>query len=240
MLVSFFLLAASIILQPSHVSITNLESQGYKALRANDIAGVVEIAKKLDTGHAKNFQAAMARGSLLLRAGRPKLALPAFDEAARLRPREVPYMWQRGIAQFYAGEYAAGREQFVVHRDVNANDVENAVWHFLCVAKIDGFDAARKNYLPAPGDPRIPMQQVYDLFAGIATTQDVIDAFSKLPADSPRAASAGFYGELYLGLYEEARGNANESKQWLRKAVARGKTHYMADVARVHLEQLTK
>ena len=35
----------------------------------------------------------------------------------------------------YAGRYQDCREQFESHRTVNPDDVENAAWHFLCVAR---------------------------------------------------------------------------------------------------------
>ena len=214
-------------------SVGELERQGYAALRDGRIEEVRKIAKQIGEVHPQTVGSSMARGSLLLRAGEVKEALKSFDKAAELDPKVVPYLWQRGITQYYAGEYEAGRKQFVVHRTVNGNDVENAVWHFLCVARKDGFDAARKGYLPAPGDSRIPLQEVYDLFAGTASIKDVVAAM-----EDAGTTSAGFYGELYLGLYEEVSGNKAEARKWLEKCVARGQQHYMGDVARVHLQIL--
>lgn len=228
-----FALLLAVVLQTE--TLPQLEREGYQALAADKVAEVREIAKKIADQHPGSFGSAMVRGSLLLRAGEVKESLKAFDEAAKLQPRQVPYLWQRGIAQYYAGEYVAGRKQFEVHRTVNGNDVENAVWHFLCVARKDGFDAARKAYLPAPGDPRVPLQEIYDLFAGTGSIKQVTDAIEK-----DGGVSAGFYGELYLALYEEVRGNAKEAKRWLEKCVARGQRHYMGDVARVHLSILKK
>ncbi|MEZ6089645.1 MAG: tetratricopeptide repeat protein [Pirellulaceae bacterium] len=227
-------------LAPPAKSLDELESQGYTALRENDLDRVREIASTIDEQFPDNFNAAMASGSLLLRAGIAKESLIAFDRAAELQPRQVPYMWQRGIAQYYAGEHEAGRKQFVVHREVNANDVENAVWHFMCVARLNGLEAARKAYLPAPGDPRPPLQEVYDLFAGTASIDDVTRAMARFPSDSPAGVSANFYGELYLGMYEDIRGNLPEAESWLRKASARPLTSYMADIARVHLQHVLK
>ncbi|WP_417734104.1 tetratricopeptide repeat protein [Rosistilla oblonga] len=231
-----FLLALTL-LQPV-TTIGQWEGEGYRALRDGNLDRVAEIAKKIEDQHPASFSAAMARGSLLLRAGMAKESLIAFDEAAKLQPAQIPYMWQRGIAQYYAGEFVAGRRQFVVHREVNAHDVENAVWHYMCVARVEGVDAARREYLPAPGDSRVPLQEVYDLFAGTATIQTVTDAIDAIPAQSRGAASAQFYGWLYLGMYEDAQGNLAEARKWLEKAVALKQTHYMADVANVHLQQV--
>ena len=67
--------------------------------------------------------------------GRFGASVAAFDELARLMPDRAPHLWQRGIALYYAGRYADCRRQFESHRTVNPDDVENAAWHFLCVAR---------------------------------------------------------------------------------------------------------
>ncbi|QDV67924.1 lipoprotein NlpI [Rosistilla carotiformis] len=231
-----FLLVLSVLVPIQTVG--HWEAEGYRALRSGDTARVAEIAKIIDAQHPGSFSAAMARGSLLLRAGLAQEALVAFDEAAQIQPAQIPFMWQRGIAQYYAGEFEAGRRQFVVHRTVNAHDVENAVWHYMCVARLQGTDAAVNDYLPAPGDSRPPLQEVYDLFAGTASIQTVTDAIAAFPADSPAAKSAQFYGWLYLGMYQDAQGNLADAERWLKKAVSLNQTHYMADVANVHLQQV--
>ena len=234
MLMTLFLLLAQT------ESIGELEQKAYVSLGNGEKKQAVEIAEQIAKRYPDSFSGQMASGSLLLRANQPASALKSFDRAAELRPKQVPFMWQRGIAQYYAGEFEAGRDQFIVHREVNSNDVENAVWHFMCVTKLENFDAARKGYLPAPGDPRPPMQQVYELFQGTATVEDVTKAMQGFPKGSRAETMAGLYGELYLGIYADMQGKQKEAIQWLEKAVARKQSGYMPDVARVHLEQLTQ
>src|SRR5262245_44962357 len=67
--------------------------------------------------------------------GRVTESATGFDNLVKLRPDVTPQLWQRGIALYYAGRYKDCRAQFESHRTVNPNDVENAVWHFLCVAR---------------------------------------------------------------------------------------------------------
>ena len=62
---------------------------------------------------------------------------------AKAVPDEAPYLWQRGIALYYAGRYDDCRRQFESHRSVNPDDVENAAWHFLCVARAESPAKAR-------------------------------------------------------------------------------------------------
>ena len=41
----------------------------------------------------------------LLRCGEASTALKLFDEYVKARPESEPYLWQRGIAQYFAGEF---------------------------------------------------------------------------------------------------------------------------------------
>ena len=90
-----------------------------------------------------------------------------FDDLARLAPDEAPYLWQRGIAQYYAGRFRECRAQFESHRTVNPDDVENAAWHFLCVARGESVAAARAALLPVGPDARVPMREIYQMFRGV-------------------------------------------------------------------------
>jgi lipoprotein NlpI len=48
-----------------------------------------------------------------------------------------------------------------------------------------------------------------------------------------------FYAHLYLGLYDEARGDAKSSFEHLKHAATDySADHYMEDVARVHFKRL--
>src|SRR5207244_800732 len=67
--------------------------------------------------------------------GHIKESLADFDRAIALAPKQAPYLWQRGISLYYAGRYDDGRKQFELHQTVNGNDVENAAWRFLCMAR---------------------------------------------------------------------------------------------------------
>jgi hypothetical protein len=71
------------------------------------------------------------------RSGRVAESAAGFDKVAKLAPDYAPQLWQRGIALYYAGRYRDCRAQFESHRTVNPDDVENAAWHFLCVARAE-------------------------------------------------------------------------------------------------------
>jgi lipoprotein NlpI len=158
-----------------------------------------------------------------------------FDRAVEIEPRIAPRLWQRGISLYYAGQYEKGRQQFKSHQRVNPHDVENAAWHFFCVARIDGVQAAQRRILTIDTrrDTRVPMSQVYAFYSGRGSEEAVIRA-----AERDGTERARMYAHLYLGLYYEVVGDADRAQSHMRKAAAaRLQDHYMHDVARVHLLQ---
>jgi lipoprotein NlpI len=176
------------------------------------------------------------RGNAHLQLGHIAEALADFDEAIKLEPRRGPGHWQRGIACYYAGQFEAGAKQFEAYQTVDAADVENVTWRYLCMSKADGPEKALTELLPVGPDRRIPMHEVYELFAGRATPDDVMAAArAGNPTDSELRARL-FYAHLYLGLWYEAAGDAKKSLEHIRQAaVDYALPGYMHAVARVHL-----
>lgn len=169
-------------------------------------------------------------------AGRIEAAVAGFDQVARAQPDSAPQLWQRGIALYYAGRYDDCRRQFESHQTVNPNDVENAAWHFLCVARAESPEAAGAALLPVGPDLRRPMREIYELFSGRMTPQDVLSAAGGQPL-------ARFYAHLYCGLYHEALGRTEVAREEIalaadaRFAAVGG---YMHTVAVVHLNHLAR
>jgi lipoprotein NlpI len=180
---------------------------------------------------AQGPQALLNRAVAEFEQGRFAASASAFDEVAAMMPERAPHLWQRGIALYYAGRYMDCRRQFESHRTVNPDDVENAVWHFLCVARERNIEAARAALLPVGPDPRRPMREVYEMFRGKITPDDVMKA-------AGTRAEGRFYGHLYVGLYFDAIGRKDLASTHL-KAAAAGEFApiggYMNMVARVHL-----
>ena len=177
-------------------------------------------------------------GSRMFRAGRFAESVAAFDEEIRLDPRRALWHWKRGISLYYAGRYADGAKQFEGYQTVDDNDVENAVWRFLCQARDPavGHERARKQILTIKNDGRVPMMQIYSLYRGDAKPTDVVAAcLADKPSDTVRDARL-FYAHLYLGLYYEVLGKPDDAQRELLKAKRLRIAHYMGDVAVVHAD----
>jgi lipoprotein NlpI len=186
------------------------------------------------TAAAQTPQEMLDRAVAHFEAGRVVQSAEEFDRLIRIRPEIAPELWQRGIALYYARRYDDCRKQFELHRTVNPNDVENAAWHFLCVARAESPAAAAKALLPVGPDARVPMRQVLELFRGRMTPEQVMQAAGAQPA-------AQFYAHLYLGLFAEANGDARRALEHITAAADRryaGAGGYMHTVAKVHLATL--
>lgn len=175
-------------------------------------------------------------GTALFFEGKIKEALIAWDAYLKDHPGAGPYHWQRGIALYYAERWADGKAQFESHVTVNPQDVENSVWHFLCVARQKSIEEARKALLPVTKDLRVPMAEVLKLFAGTGSSDDVLRAANQV-ADADAKRDALCFAHLYLGLYAEAEGKHDSAKiHLLRSAVDFSMPHYMGRVAKLHCQ----
>jgi lipoprotein NlpI len=159
-----------------------------------------------------------------------------FDRFLALRPEARPGHWQRGISLYYAGKFKEGALQFKAGDKVFADDVENAVWHYLCNVRSVGVEQARPALLKIGNDRRVPLMVIYDLFAGRATPDDVLAAVRKGNPQGAELQSRLFYAHLYLGLYFDASGDTKKALEHLKAAAEdHGIGGYMGDVARVHV-----
>ena len=183
---------------------------------------------------AQSSQALMNRAVADFEDGRFAESAAAFDALAKVVPDQAPHLWQRGIALYYAGRYNDCRRQFESHRTVNPADVENAAWHFLCVARAESPASARAALLPVGPDARVPMREVYEMFRGALTPERVLSAAGDRP-------EAQFYAQLYVGLYLDALGMKDPALEHIRSAAAARFERYggyMHMVARVHVRSL--
>jgi lipoprotein NlpI len=223
---------------------TEVIESAKEAFAKRDFTEVVDLLKPVidrpvgeateQTQLAKEVAASayQLRGEDHFRNARIKEALADFDAFIALLPEEAAGHWQRGIALYYAGKFQDGVNQFELHRTVNPDDVENSLWHLLCLMRLPGatVENSREQYLQVTRDRRIPMAQLQNLYTGKGTEEDVITAASSASED------ARFYTDLYLGLYYEMIGDKEKSLPFVARAASNPTaSHYMGDVARTHL-----
>jgi lipoprotein NlpI len=204
---------------------------GDNARAIADYEGVI----KLDPRAAEAYE---QRGSLHFMLGHIAESIADFDAYIELRPDQEPWHWKRGISYYYAGLWEKGRRQFSGYQTVDDSDVENAVWHFLCTARGQGVEAARRELLKIKDDPRVPMMEVYALYGGHAKAEDVLAAATAGTPSEADKNSRLFYAHLYLGLYYEVGGDGARAAEHIGKAQSHKIGHYMWNVADVHARRL--
>jgi lipoprotein NlpI len=159
-------------------------------------------------------------------------SVAGFDRLAKAHPDVAAELWQRGIALYYASRYRDCQAQFESHRTVNPADVENAAWHYLCVARAESPARARAALLPVGPDARVPMREVYQMFQGTLAPDAVLKAAG---GQDPRAR---FYALLYVGLFHEAHGDNARAREFITQAAddrfSGSVAGYMHRVAVVH------
>ena len=161
------------------------------------------------------------------RRGSAEQAFAAFDTALAADESLRPYLWQRGLAAFYAERFADGVEQFASNMSVNGSDVEEVVWHMLCKAKIDGIEGARASMLKLKGgDDRPWATNVLKLFSS------GIEAVS---LSSEQLSSLGSYMSFYVGIYlEEMLGDRASAEPFLKSAHDNPTNDYMGKLMVMH------
>jgi lipoprotein NlpI len=214
-----------------------LRAAAYEQLGKLDLA-IADLSQviKLQPDAADTSQ---HRGELHFQAGHIALSIEDFDRYLQARPDQEPYHWQRGISYYYAGEYAKGVRQFEIHKTVNPQDVENAVWHYLCGARLEGVEQARAKLIDIDRDDRPWALPVYRLFQGRLTPAEVLKPAEQGIRTETRRKDYLFYAHFYVGLYHEAAGANELARKHIEIAATQyDSPHYMGAVARVHLQRL--
>ena len=214
--------------------------KGNAAYEKQDYADAIKdysAAIKSDPALAAAYQ---QRGVCHFMTSRFKESVADFDQYLKLEPKKADHHWQRGIALYYLGKYDEGKKQFEGYEAVDTNDVENAVWHLMCAAKKDGLAKARKSIMKVGKDRRVPMMEVYDLFAGTKKPEEIMKAAMAGDLSEEQRKPNLFYAHLYLGLYYDMVGDKKKAIEHLKQASGKYKLNYMGEVARVHREYLEK
>lgn len=201
-----------------------------------------ELAEAAVKEHPDSSDAHYTLGRVRFRQGRIDESVAAFDQAVKLAPKIEKSLWERGISLYYAGKFEQGAKQFELYQTFHDNDVENSTWRYLCVARSKSVEKARETLLPIRADRRVPMMEIYGLYRGDATEEDVLAATRRGEPAAAVLAGRLFYAHLYIGLQHEAAGRAEQARKHLREAEkqgqrAEGVNRYMWEVARIHVKR---
>lgn len=214
-----------------------LRARLYSAADKHELAiADYDVLVKLDSTRAEIYD---ERGSEHFMLGHIDESIDDFDRAIQLRPAFERQHWKRGISYYYAGRFDEGQRQFEGYQTFDDNDVENAVWRYLCMARKTSVADARAAMLRIRDDMRVPMMQVYALYRGDAKPADVMAAATASGASKAAAHARLFYAHLYLGLYYETQGDAAKAREHITQAAEKYRiNHYMWNVADVHARRL--
>jgi lipoprotein NlpI len=234
---------AVVLLAASHgncqqLSLEDLLQQATQASQRGDHRQAIERLTAAIKANPQQPLPLYLRGREHFRAGQIAESVADFDRYVELLPSAENQQWERGISCYYAGEYAKGAKQFENYQKFHDQDVENSVWRYLCVARAENVEKAQAKMLPIMSDPRVPMMQIYELYRGKLKPDDVLAAAQAGNPDPNQLNQRLFYAHLYIGLWHEAGGRAEEAKKHILEAEKHKIAHYMWDVAHVHAERL--
>lgn len=185
------------------------------------------------------------RGDLRFFRGQFAEAVSDYEKMVELQTDLATSHWRRGIAYFYAGRYKDAAHQFEIYHMFDDVDRENGIWRFLSQTKSIGLEEARKGLLKYKKDDREPFPDVYRMFAGELTGDEVLSRINAAKITPDERQKRLFYAELYVGLNEFVVGKNDSAEKHLREAVASTwpanagyGPHYMWHAGRVHCELL--
>lgn len=208
------------------------------ALEKKDFDEAVRLTTKALEADPKNAEAYDLRGTAQFKLGKIKESLADFDKQIELAPAAGPAHWRRGLTLYYAEKFADGVKQFTSSDKAEPEDVENAVWHFLCNARVQGLKKAQGEMLKVAKDPRGEyMMKIYQMFKGEAKPEDVFKSAEAGNVNDNVRKEQRFYANYYVSMFCEATGEPKKSLEYMKTAVEKYPIgHYMMDVANVHLK----
>lgn len=210
-------------------------------------ARIRELSKRIER-MPKEWGLRQARGTAFFFRGRFHEAVGDFDKMVELDPECEKSHWQRGIALYYDGQFERSAQQFELYHQYDNVDRENGIWRFLAQTMVRGREEARKGLLEYAQDDRPPLTDIYAMFAGGMTADELQRkiANEKGITEGERNKRR-FYADLYIGLDLASQKDSSGAFHHLQKAIsnpwgrsAGGGPGYMWHVARVHWELLER
>ncbi|HVE40323.1 MAG TPA: hypothetical protein VNM14_10575 [Planctomycetota bacterium] len=205
------------------------------------------IRKDAETVVADPAASQSERGDALFKLGKFAESVTDYEKMLERDPALEKSHWRRGIALFYAGQYEKAARQFESYNSYDNIDRENGIWRYFSQYKAFGKDKAREGLLKYAKDDREPFPDVYQLFEGKRTPEQILEKIKSAELSEDDREMRSFYANLYIGLNFAVENKPDEARTHLRKAVANSwgpkggyGPNYMWHVGRLHYELLTK
>ena len=158
------------------------------------------------------------RGDLHMFLGKFAEAEADYKKMSELKPDLDASHWRLGIAMYLAGHPEDAAAQFDKYHSFDNVDRENGIWRYLSHRAAFGKEKARDQLLKYEKDDRPPFREVYQLFEGTMTADQVLQSISPDLPESSRQSRL-FYAQLYVGLNEAAEDKPDAALKALREAV---------------------
>jgi lipoprotein NlpI len=188
-----------------------------------------------------------SRGDAFFKLGRFVEAAAEYDKMVEAEPKLDAGHWRRGIAWFYAGRFEKAAGQFERYHSFDNVDRENGIWRYFSQRRAFGKDKAQEGLLKYEKDDREPFPDVYQLFQGKRTPDEILARIAAAKIDDGERESRLFYAHLYIGLNFAVEDKPEAAIPHLRKAVANSWAPtagygpaYMWHVGRLHDDLLTR
>lgn len=217
-------------------------------LVADDHPLTAEQRKQIETDNRAILRTAKdpgARGDAHFKLAEFAKSVAEYDRMVELDPTIEKGHWRRGIAYFYAGDYAKAAHQFEIYHSFDNVDRENGIWRYFSQYKALGKEKAQEGLLKYEKDDREPFPDVYQLFQGRKTAEEILEKIRKAEIGDEQREMRLFYAHLYAGLHEAITVGPARAREYLRKAVANPwgpkagfGPNFMWHVGRLHYEQL--
>jgi dipeptidyl aminopeptidase/acylaminoacyl peptidase len=186
---------------------------------------------------AESGPALHARAGELFKLRRFREAVAAYDRAiAAGGAHTKDSCWERGLACYYAGDFACGQKQFEGYHTVGPLDIENGIWRWLCIAEAESVEKAIDSFYTYPRKVRPPFPALHALYAGTGGPAAVLAEAAAVP--DPGRTEAVFYGHYYIGKHLEARGKRREALEAVEAALEHRIAHFMYDCAVIDRDRL--
>ncbi len=216
-----------------------------------ELVAALEVREKELTDRIEAMPKALdlysKRGDAYFFLGEFDKSLADYEQMVKLNEEEAPGHWRRGIADFYAGKFKAASDQFELYHSFDDVDRENGIWRYLSQVKAYGREKAREGLLKYKKDDRQPFPDVYQLFAGKMTPDEILKKIREAKIDDEEREKRVFYAELYIGLNYDVEQDPRQALEHLKAATATKwprtagyGPHFMWHVGRLHAMRLQK